>query len=181
MHNGPTEEEMRKYYISKDKDYPIYNEPIKIQYNIIKKDITTIEKGIIVHQVNCQGVMGSGVALAIKNKFPLAYSEYAMSHALWLDNSKFLGTVQLVEINPDLFVGNLYGQATYGYNGGRFTSYSAWEKALPSLKKEIIARNIEHLPIYFPYLVGADRGGGNFIILAEMIKEYFPKVTFCKL
>ena len=27
-------------------------------------DITNVRKGIIVHQVNCQGVMGSGVAKA---------------------------------------------------------------------------------------------------------------------
>ena len=32
---------------------------------LIKKDITTIEKGVIMHQVNCQDVMGAGVAKAI--------------------------------------------------------------------------------------------------------------------
>ena len=36
---------------------------------IIKKDITTIEKGVIMHQVNCQDVMGAGYHLYLKNIF----------------------------------------------------------------------------------------------------------------
>ena len=28
------------------------------------------------HQVNCQGRMGSGIAKAIKEKWPVVYSEY---------------------------------------------------------------------------------------------------------
>ena len=37
---------------------------------MIKKDITTIEKGVIMHQVNCQNVMGAGVAKALYTKHP---------------------------------------------------------------------------------------------------------------
>lgn len=36
-------------------------------------------KGIIVHGVNSQGVMGSGVAKQIKDKWPEAYGSY-MAH-----------------------------------------------------------------------------------------------------
>lgn len=32
---------------------------------IINKDITTLKKGILLQQVNCQNAMGSGVAKAI--------------------------------------------------------------------------------------------------------------------
>ena len=35
---------------------------------IVDGDILDIEKGIIVHQVNCQGVMGAGLAKQIKSK-----------------------------------------------------------------------------------------------------------------
>lgn len=38
---------------------------------LIQKDITTVEKGVIMHQVNCQNVMGAGVAKAIYLKHPL--------------------------------------------------------------------------------------------------------------
>ena len=36
---------------------------------IIEKNILTIEKGIVCQQVNCQGVMGAGLAKSIKEKF----------------------------------------------------------------------------------------------------------------
>lgn len=37
---------------------------------IINKDITTLKKGILIQQVNCQNAMGSGVAKAIYQKLP---------------------------------------------------------------------------------------------------------------
>ena len=40
------------------------------------KDITSITKGVIMHQVNCQNVMGSGVAKALYTKYPQVKSEF---------------------------------------------------------------------------------------------------------
>ena len=40
-------------------------------------NLLDVPKGIIVHGCNCQGVMGSGVALAIKKKWPEVYHVYA--------------------------------------------------------------------------------------------------------
>lgn len=42
----------------------------------IVMDITTATRGIVVHGVNCQGVMGSGVALAIRTKWPQIFESY---------------------------------------------------------------------------------------------------------
>jgi hypothetical protein len=145
---------------------------------IIKKDLTTIERGILCNQTNCQSVMRSGVALALKRKFPNLESEYIDFSKRFSSPSELLGQLQTVNVGEDLYVANLFGQNLYGYNGERYTSYGAWEKALPQLKEVADKLN---LPVYFPYLVGSDRGGGNFIILSEMIKEYFPKAIFCKL
>jgi len=44
---------------------------------IIKKDIVYANEEIIVHQVNCQGVMNSGVAKSIRQAFPLNYLLYS--------------------------------------------------------------------------------------------------------
>ena len=44
--------------------------------NIIYDDITKSNADYICHQVNCQGVMGSGVAKAIRDKWPQVYEEY---------------------------------------------------------------------------------------------------------
>ena len=39
-------------------------------------NLLTAPQKCIAHQVNCQGVMGSGVAKAIKNEYPKVYKEY---------------------------------------------------------------------------------------------------------
>lgn len=146
--------------------------------NIIEKDILTVERGIIVHQVNCRGEMNSGVAKALRNKWPQVYKEYKE----YCDgNSNMLGGYQFVKINDGLFVVNLFGQEKYGYDGQRYTSYAAWEKALPGIKEIIKINDMLTMPIYFPYLIGCDRGGGDFRIITAMIEEYFQKANFCKL
>lgn len=43
---------------------------------ILNGDLFKTPFEIIAHQVNCQGVMGSGVAKQVKEKFPYVYSTY---------------------------------------------------------------------------------------------------------
>lgn len=43
---------------------------------VIAGDITKAKENIIGHQVNCKGVMGSGVALDLRNKYPAIFDPY---------------------------------------------------------------------------------------------------------
>jgi hypothetical protein len=151
---------------------------------IIEKDITTIDHGIIVHQVNCQGAMGSGVAKAIRAKWPLVFDEYLSkwktTYFLNEDLSVLLGEMQPVQVSGSLYVVNLFGQNEYKRPADakiRHTSYAAWEKALPKLKG---FADQKLLPVYFPYLAGCDRGGGDWRIISAMIEEHLPDAIFCK-
>jgi len=150
----------------------------------IEKDITTVEFGVIVHQVNCQCVMGSGVAKALRDKWPAIFDSYNfMSARAEFNGGGLLGCIDVCKVEDNLFVVNLFGQDKYKKsiddNWNRFTSYGAWEKALPKLRKYI---NEQGLPdrIYFPYNVGCDRGGGDWRIISAMIEEHFPDAIFCK-
>ncbi len=153
----------------------------------INKDITTVEFGVIVHQVNCQGVMGSGVAKALRDKWPQIYETYRKMYENFMFGDKYnddglLGKIDVCEIKENLYVVNLFGQDQYKKsidNWKRFTSYGAWENALPKLRSYI---NEQGLPdrVYFPYNVGCDRGGGDWRIISAMIEEYFPNAIFCK-
>lgn len=83
-------------------------------------DITEVTKGVVAHGCNCQGVMGGGVALAIRNKWPLAYAEYAKFCADNIRNGNatgdLLGNAQFVPITgyPTLTIANLFTQDRYG-------------------------------------------------------------------
>lgn len=118
----------------------------------LKQDITTITRGVICHGVNCQGAMNSGVARAIRDKWPEVYDAYKLvptGHAV-------LGTAQRVGLTNDdsLFVVNCFTQLFYGKNG-RFADAHAIET---SLWKAYEWADYYDLPLYMPK-IGAGLGG----------------------
>lgn len=143
-----------------------------MQYEI--KNITTIETGIIAHGVNCQGVMGSGVALAIKNKWPIVYVQYLSTKPF---GRSLLGNTFLVTIDEPnrLFVANCYTQEFYG-SRGVFASPEAVRSSLFLVYKYA---NRDNLPIYMPK-IGAGRGGLNWendvVPIIERLEIQFPNV-----
>lgn len=143
---------------------------------IIEKNILEVEKGIICHQVNCQKVMGKGIALSIRNKWPIVYEQFLKYYSdkpdiVRLGNAHFIQ----VSIDPRLEVCNIYGQLYYG-NNGRFTDYGALKSAFNILKEKTWNEQI-----YFPYLMGCMNGGGDWNIVSKMIEFYFPNAIICKL
>ena len=146
----------------------------------IKGDITNSDCDIICHQVNCRGAMNSGVAKAIREKWPEVYVNYKF----WCDREDYkanlLGETQAVLISdsPKRYIGNLYAQYNYGYNGERYTNYEAFYNAIEQLANQIT--DAPKATIAFPYKIGCVRGGANWKIIRAMIEEVFAgrDVTF---
>lgn len=88
-------------------------------------DVTSPIRGIIGHGVNCQGVMGSGVAWHIRNKFPKAYEEYKALCDRTEDKTNLLGSVQIVQITDDLYIANMFTQLNFGGDGKVYASIQA--------------------------------------------------------
>lgn len=127
----------------------------------IKKDITTVFSGVIAHGVNCQGAMGSGVAGAIKEKWPIVYEVFKRSPT----GKMMLGVCHLVPIETgQLFVCNCYTQLHYG-RGCRFASPEAIEQSLAGVYEWA---NFFQLPVYMPK-IGAGLGGLNWETEVEPI------------
>ena len=128
----------------------------------------------IAHQVNCQGVMGSGVAKAIKEKYPEAY-EYYKGLCDASPSKELLGTSQEVYCKKGKrIVINLFGQQFYGYDGCCYTSYVALTTALDSAFKFIVEDSRDFgfpLEIAVPYRMGCDRGGGDWKVVSEILDE----------
>lgn len=146
----------------------------------IVKDITTVTEGIVCHQVNCLGTMGSGVAAAIRQKWPEVFTTYHKKYVENVDSPwKQLGECQMVGVGNDMFadiyVANLFGQYDFGANS-RYTEYCALSTALQNLNG-IIEYREEHryenevFDLYIPYKMGCDRGGGDWNIVSQMIEE----------
>lgn len=104
----------------------------------IKKDITTETDGIILNGVNCKGVMGSGLAKAIRNKWPIVYSKYKELSF----SDRLLGYVQFVKITDNLLVANCFTQDKYGSDGAVYANIDAIKLCIQSVFEYADSKNL---------------------------------------
>ena len=143
----------------------------------LKKDVTTVEMGIIAHGVNCQHAMGSGVAGAIRAKWPIVYDKYILQPK----GKAMLGVCHMVRIyegRDDLFVANCYTQHMYGYGGGPYADAQSVMFAFDVLGRQAYYLN---LPVYLPP-IGCGLGGLNWErdvkSILERTAEKYERVNF---
>ena len=138
--------------------------------------VENVKKGFILQQVNCKGVMNSGVAKVIRVAYPVVFEEYKKRFVL---RGVPLGEFQVIEVQPDLYVVNLFGQDTYG-KYGQHTNYIALEQALCSFSEWLFQYqlNIEGGcdSIHHPK-IGAGLGGGDWNKIEAMIEEHLGETT----
>src|SRR4051812_47369032 len=120
---------------------------------IINQNILDVTYGIIVQQVNCLGVMGSGLARQIRDKWPEVYTKYRKKFD---DGQWKLGDIQMFPITEQLWMCNIAGQYAYGRDK-RHTDYVALERGLMELNTR---RNT--FQVYIPWNMGCGLGGGNW-------------------
>lgn len=138
----------------------------------IKCNIFDSGADIILHQVNCQGVMGSGVAKQVRTRYPHVFTHYKRVCDNIQPASNLLGIAQMVSISDDekkRYIGNLFAQEFFGYDGRCYTDYDALKKSLQQVKDGTNA----HETIAIPYLMGCHRGGGDWKIVYDMIESVF--------
>jgi O-acetyl-ADP-ribose deacetylase (regulator of RNase III) len=139
----------------------------------INGNITDITSGIICHQVNCQGVMGAGVALAIRKKWLVAYSKYMQASSR---GELVLGNVIFVKIQTNLCVAHICGQDRYGRTDV-YTDYKALDKAIRYISevRMIVNKDMKMaVPVYFPNKMGCGLAGGDWNIVIQIIGKYIP-------
>lgn len=126
----------------------------------IQGDLLEAPQKVIVHQCNCQGVMGSGVAFQIRRKYPSVYNVYMKG----LSHSK-LGDFIPAKVDGKIFI-NLLGQDHFLPRGVCHTDYAAVRKALESLKD--YCDDDLAMP-----KIGCGLGGGDWKIMSALIEEIF--------
>lgn len=123
----------------------------------------------IVHQCNCMHTMGSGIAAAIRVKYPEAYEADIKSGTK--GDSHRLGSFSLAHsVKEDKYIYNLYGQFNYGAQA-RFTSYDALANGFAKIRRDAEEKCISTLGC--PKLIGCDRGGASWRIVRAIIGDVF--------
>jgi len=109
------------------------------------------DERILLHVCNNKGVMGSGIAKEIRERIPEAFYAYRKSYSE-------LGTVTSCGK-----VINMVAQDGYG-KGIRHLNYGALARCLL-----IASMQKSRVEFVVPYKMGADRAGGDWEIVKEML------------
>ena len=147
-----------------------------VNVEFIIGDIAETTANFIIHQVNCQGAMNSGVAKSLRKKYPAVYNDYMRKCQTVKTPKELLG--QFVATNAYDEIGRVYilsifGQERYGYDGKQYTDYVALEKAL----REIVGfYNMDVVAI--PDMLGCGRGGGDKKTVYDMIIKVFEDLSY---
>lgn len=142
---------------------------------IKKMNILDVTEGIIIHQVNCQNVMGAGVALQLSRKYPIVKQEYHNICNRYSDKHIF-GAAQQVRINNNLTIINSFSQMFYGNNKDR--KYTDENVLIKNIND--ICKSNKDKTVYIPYLIGCGLGNGDWNIIVKGIQNN-DNLIVCKL
>lgn len=128
-------------------------------------DIFNSGAKIICHQVNTYGVMGAGIALQVKNKFPNVYKEYE-NYCIEHEDDEILGKTLLIATPDNTIIANLFSQE------GMVTNYDALRKCL-----ENVCRVGERVSIAIPYNIGCGIAKGDWTVVEKIIRDIFENTS----
>jgi O-acetyl-ADP-ribose deacetylase (regulator of RNase III) len=150
---------------------------MKIIYK--KGDLLQCPEKYILHGCNAQGVMGSGVAKLIREKYPSAYLAYKASEKH--GGMKF-GVVTYAEQEDGKVIFNGITQEFYGRDGRRYVDYDAVRDVIQVINWHIFKQTMppDMHSVAMPK-IGAGLGGGDWDVISEIIElnsMYFQPVVY---
>jgi O-acetyl-ADP-ribose deacetylase (regulator of RNase III) len=136
-------------------------------------NLLDVTSGHIVHGCNAQGVMGSGVALAVKRKYPGAYTDYVTIHE---EEGLDLGFAYPFCPTAELVIWNAITQDGFGMPT-RNCSYDAIQSCFEQINHAVSFLEDVVSELHIP-LIGAGLGGGNWNIISTIIEETVTYPTY---
>lgn len=145
-------------------------------------DLLSSKCDVICHQVNCQGVMGSGVAKQIRDRYPIVYQSYLNSVSLCREKFKstfrLLGTIDFIKCETCAVV-NMYSQYNYLPRSVVHTDYPSFRQCLKEIKKvitdhcQLTRQDTSSIKIGFPYKIGCGLAGGDWNVVSKILESEF--------
>jgi O-acetyl-ADP-ribose deacetylase (regulator of RNase III) len=126
-------------------------------------DLLKCTEAHILHSCNDRGVMGSGIAKALRDEYPEVFTEYRV---IFEKNGLALGDVIVVPTPDQKIVYNLIGQRGFGRDGKVYVDYDAIRTGLQKVNE------MGFDPVAMPK-IGAGLGGGDWKIIEAIIEEEF--------
>lgn len=141
---------------------------MKIEYrngDLFQTDVKTI-----VHGCNAQGVMGSGIAKIIREKYPSAYERYRNQYLI--ENKLVMGSLMVVPCDDKIIV-NAITQEFFGRDDIRYVSYDAIDDVMKKINNfyDLYGINEVAMP-----QIGAGLGNGSWQVIEAIIENRLDEV-----
>lgn len=142
----------------------------------VQGDLLRQPVDIIVHQTNCVGVMGAGIAKQIKDQL-LSNQEYdKYVQACRINGANLMGQTQLLTAADGRIIANCFGENVP--TGGQDTDYNALLHSIGRVRNYAVKKN---LSVGIPGLIGCGLAGGDWNIVRDFIYKLFIPVPNIKL
>lgn len=145
-------------------------------------DLLECQANILCHQVNCQGVMGAGIARQIREKI-LTRNQFLRYKTLCSRyGSELLGHVLYLKVVPNKkYIANIFGQNECG--NGIQTDYRALSLALQKVHNSAKKYGFS---VAVPGYIGCGLAGGDWdyvlhSIIEPIFKNSIVELTICYL
>ena len=137
---------------------------------LVNDSIVNATTDFIAHQVNCKGVMGSGVALELKKKWGVYLNNYFVCcKAFAKESYSLLGTYIKSDLPNGQAIINLFGQDAYGRDK-KHTVETSLQEALIKFCNDLPKTDRKYT-CALPYQIGCGRGGGNWNTVLYMLQQ----------
>lgn len=148
------------------------NNDTNFEIEYVNSDITEVYSGLTIHGVNCQGAFGSGVAGAIRRKYPEVYEAFKKCPT----GKQMLGEFIPVNVDeyPNLIIGNCYTQEYYGSDG---KVYASLEAIRESLTKAFLYATLNDIYSVNMPKIGAGLGGLNWNDVEGVITDVYSNFS----
>jgi O-acetyl-ADP-ribose deacetylase (regulator of RNase III) len=134
----------------------------------IKGDLLDFPAGcnVIAHSCNAQGVMGSGLAKQIRERYPVVFDVYSAA-------PKEMGTFSVADVGDGRKIVNMITQSHYGNDGKRYVDYEALYSALETLRDSLDSTRKEGrvYTLGLPLGLSCGLAGGSPTVVDAMIQH----------
>lgn len=124
------------------------------------------EKKILCQQCNCQGVYGAGLSGAISKAYPIVKEKYEKCYKK-NGSDKMFGKYQVIRVDKNLAVANIFSQYGYGNSGKTGEVYTDVEKLVKCIRA--IATTHKDCEILIPIGMGCGLAGADWNYVSRSI------------
>lgn len=135
----------------------------------INGNLLDATSGIIVHGCNAQGVMGSGVAKAVKDKYPEAYQKYYAEYLYGLLTPGWISVY-----NPSRYLTIVSGITQEYYGRDKNVVYVDYDSLAEVFRK--VKSIWPGVPVHIPK-IGAGLANGDWEIISRIIDTIYTDAS----